>query len=356
MMEIKAIDKNISTNNGNKVSQVDNNTPTNINTNYDLNPDDTNDFAELATIRSSIHTKTSFVVEEVKFHLSLLTFVILAYHTRYWIGKLSASYSPSYVSSGTILWSNIPACFLMGICQIIHIGELHIPVTIGYCGTLSSYSAIINELFDHSTSTTYYPNRAYGIMEFLSVIVVELTSSMGSLLIGTRFAEEYLTSKKMVSFLNKYVYPITYIFGIPITIVMIVLSGVYSNFSREFLVGSLFSIFGVYLRFYLSKINPKFTIPWGTFIANQVASLIVAVLDLVLTSRKNIVQSKNGRRVLKGLSSGFCSGLSTMSTFMAEGRKIKLKFVLIYYFITIFTSYSIFIIILGSYKWTVGLN
>ncbi|SSD62122.1 uncharacterized protein SCODWIG_03884 [Saccharomycodes ludwigii] len=244
----------------------------------------------------------------------------------------------------------------MGICQIINLGELHVPVTTGYCGTFSSYSTMISELFDHSTSTTYYPNRAYGIMEFLSVIVVELTSSMGSLLIGTRFSEEYLTSKTMISFLNKHVYPLTYTLGIPITIVMIVLSGVYSNFSREFLVGSLFSIFGAYLRFYLSKINPKFTIPWGTFIANQFASLIVAVLDLVLTSRKNIVHSKNGRLVLKGLSSGFCGGLSTMSTFMAEGRKIKLTFVLIYYFITIFTSYSLFIIILGSYKWTVGLN
>ena len=303
----------------------------------------------------------------IKLHLSLITLVILGNWARMGINELSASYSPSYVTSGTIIWTNFTACFIMGFLQTIHAGPFQAPLTTGFCGTFSSFSTFIWELFNHSTSTSKYQNNAYGIMEFLSVLILELSVSMGATIFGIEFGIFFVNLNKhnqtVETFLLRYIFKASYYLAIPLTIVMVVLACVYSNFSRLWTLSSIFAIFGSLARYYFcTYLNPIYVnFPLGTFISNILSCIILSALKMVTLSKNpnllgNHHHRENSTRILDALGDGLCAGLSTMSTFMVEGKKLPLDKTLIYFTISIGLSYCIFIVMVGSYKWTVGLT
>ncbi|KAL6942596.1 hypothetical protein ACO0QE_003779 [Hanseniaspora vineae] len=301
----------------------------------------------------------------IKLHLSLITLVILGNWARMGINQLSASYSPSYVTSGSIIWTNFTACFIMGFLQTIHAGPFQAPLTTGFCGTFSSFSTFIWELFNHSTSTSQYRNNAYGIMEFLSVLILELSVSMGATIFGIEFGAFFVNlnehNEKVENFLLRYVFKLSYYLAIPLTIVMVVLASVYSNFSRLWTLSSIFAIFGSLARYYFcTYLNPVYVnFPLGTFISNILSCIILSALKMVtLSKNSNLLDhhGENSTRVMDALGDGLCAGLSTMSTFMVEGKKLPLDRALIYFTVSIGLSYCIFIVMVGSYKWTVGLT
>ncbi|CAI6827354.1 BPK_HP2_G0050660.mRNA.1.CDS.1 [Saccharomyces cerevisiae] len=71
-----------------------------------------------------------------------------------------------------------------------------------------SFSSMLLEMFEHSTNLTNgnianhtkLPNRAYGIMEFLSVLLVHLMVSMGSLIFGRQLGKEVIVAYGSSSF------------------------------------------------------------------------------------------------------------------------------------------------------------
>ncbi|CAI4903429.1 AFH_G0053150.mRNA.1.CDS.1 [Saccharomyces cerevisiae] len=149
------------------------------------------------------------------------TFCILGTETRQAITALS-TYTPAFVTAPTVLWSNCSSCMLMGIMQSLNAYTwmkdhqvLFLGVTTGYCGALSSFSSMLLEVFEHSTNLTNdnianqtkLPNRAYGIMEFLSVLLVHLMVSMGSLIFGRQLGKEVIVAYGSSSFSKPYTPP-----------------------------------------------------------------------------------------------------------------------------------------------------
>lgn len=353
---------------------------------------------------------------------------ILGNYSRQALESLT-TYSPSFISPTTSLWANCGACIIMGMLQELKdplftangYQTLFLCLTTGFCGSFSSFSTMMLEIFLFSTSLTSsnikhhtkLPNRAYGMMEWLSVTFTHLGISMTSLLFGRKLAtdiiipyivvvqeeEEGISGSAPTSSLShiddteesnsaekngSFVEPVKFtrpwcekvifamdltltVMGIPIMAMIIVLASYYGNYSRgRWTLPCLFGIPGSFLRYYLSKwCNNRKSFnnyPLGTFIANAFACCLLAILTMVQRGQTNsfthhrIVQSKNVCRIVSALGNGFCGSLSTISTFINEVYGKNLIFTLKYYFVSFFVSYCLFVIILGSYAWTKGLT
>lgn len=347
------------------------------------------------------------------FHLSFVTASILGNYARVGLSTLS-NYQPSYVSGGSILWSNLSSCMFMGTLQVLkqakwfedeRVKPLFVVLTTGFCGAFSSYSTMMLEIFLHSTSLetsniahgTKLPNRAYGIMEFLSVLLTQLLVSMGAYLFGRGAAssiivpfssqvtnmqkgdevesiedEAKLKSEdwKLVPkpWVIKTLLLIHWTFSllaIPLVALIIVLTCVYGNYSRGiWTLPQIFGIFGSYLRFELANWfnSQNNAFPLGTFIANEFAVILIAVFQVIYRGRRGygeslpIASTPNQCHISTALISGFCGSLSTISTFINEGYKLEFVEMLVYYGTTISVSYCFIVIILGSYAWTRGLT
>lgn len=323
-------------------------------------------------------------VSQLYLILCFITCTILGSYTRLAITKLS-DYGQAFIQPSTVLWSNCVASLSMGLIQGLNEYEIFsqtmfVSLTTGYSGTVSSFSSFIMEMFLHSANLTEtalkgekFPNRAYGIMEFLSVLIIHLFVSMTSLLFGMRVAREFdavlgikdKETQPCNERVRKFMYGLQVIsisLSIPLVVVHVVLASVYDNYSREWTLSAIFGMVGSLLRYLLARLynskNKNF--PWGTFLANFVATLMFAVLVIVQRGKKNsksmIVTSANTSRILVALTNGFCGGLSTISTFIYEGYKLPFRHTMKYYTITIASCYIICVVVLGSYAWTRGLG
>ncbi|QLL33672.1 hypothetical protein HG536_0E05830 [Torulaspora globosa] len=341
----------------------------------------------------------------VSFSLAFASATILGNYTRVALNELS-SYEPSYIAPGSVLWSNLVACMIMGMLQDLKKGgwfepdelaKTFVVLTTGYCGALSSYSTMMLEMFLHSTSLMpsdtaqgmKLPNRAYGIMEFLSVLLVQLLVSMGSYIFGRSFAKNILLSlgpdmdlpeeknelvpePSVTGVENLWTYKLVKTFhlmlsiaALPLTALIIVLGCVYDNNSRSlWTLPELLAIPAGFLRYYLALwFNQSLEFfPVGTFLANQLAVITLAVFTMCLRGRSSehsyapIANTLTQCHILTALSTGFSGTLSTVSTFINEGYHLPLVKALIYYGTSISLSYCILVIMLGSLAWTRGLT
>ncbi|QLG71852.1 hypothetical protein HG535_0C02010 [Zygotorulaspora mrakii] len=357
------------------------------------------------SLQNRFHFINNDYTSQAFFFLSFTTATILGNYTRVGLSKLS-NYGTSYVAPGSILWSNLVACILMGMLQVLkkggwfeleQISEMFVVLTTGYCGALSSYSSMILEMFLHSANLTpinvsndiKLPNRAYGIMEFLSVLLVQLFVSVGSYIFGRSFAKTFIlplgyrmdmpemmselqreppVPQLKIAWTYKTVRAVQWIFAllaIPLIALIIVLTCVYSNYSRSsWTLAQLFAIPAGFLRFFLAKLfNSKLKrFPLGTFIANVSAVATLAVFTMCLRGRSHsgsstpIAGTVTQCQALSALSSGFSATLSTVSTFINEGYNLPLFDALVYYAVSISASYCVMVVMLGSLAWTRGLT
>lgn len=294
--------------------------------------------------------------------------------------NLLTTYDGSYLSG--VVWSNFGACIVMGILvesqQPWRTAEqklqsvkatlpLYVGASTGFCGTMSSFSSFVLEIFYKSTNTeptTYaYPNRAYGIMEFLSVVIVQVAISMGGFYFGTdlvRFCDKHLPQMSFKTY--RFLEWTSIAIGIAAYIVTIVLIPVKSSGNwRAWTFSILFAPFGAWCRFYFSRwFNSRIKgFPLGTFIVNFFGTLLLSVFVVLSRGKKDylpLVHSTIGHQILEGLSDGFCGALTTVSTFAAELAGLASSWHFYRYaIVSIVVSYAGAILIVGSYNWTNGL-
>ncbi|KAI5950142.1 hypothetical protein KGF54_005290 [Candida jiufengensis] len=293
------------------------------------------------------------------------------------------TYEGAYLSG--VIWANFTACLIMGLAidsDIIWLKLLDnqifpnkgaIPVytgiTTGFCGTVSSFSTVILDAFNKSADTQIgeyynYPNAAYGIMEFLAVILAEFGLSVMGFHMGKHLGtliDNYLPSINYKTY--KIIEKISMILGLCLVIITCVLLGTKPQGSwRNWTFSMFFAPFGAILRFYLSKyLNTKIkNFPIGTFTANVIGTLLLAIFTLIgrgkLPNGGQINKHIMGCHILIGLDDGFCGALTTVSTFVAELFGLKTLHSYRYGTVSILISFSLVIIILGSYNGTIGLT
>ena len=317
------------------------------------------------------------------------------------------SYSGTYL--GGVVWANFTACFVMGLAidssklwnllleqddekeseadglressEQSRISDrkvsayankgsipLYVGLTTGFCGTCSSFSSVILEAFNKSTDTVVgasysYPNHAYGIMEFLSVIFTQIGMSVVGFHLGKHlcdFGDRYSPSLTKRNY--KILESLSMVIGVVSIIITCILIGTKKTGSwRSWTFSILFAPFGALLRFYISKyLNTKFVnFPLGTFSANVLGSLVLGVLTILgrgkLSHEGRIVSNVLVCHVISGLDDGFCGGLTTVSTFIVELFALKLIYSYRYAITSIILSFVLVVLTLGSYNWTLGL-
>lgn len=295
------------------------------------------------------------------------------------------TYNGSFLSG--VIWANFAACIVMGMAvdstnlwrELIDSGDyankgiigVYVGITTGFCGTLSSFSSVMLEAFNKSADTLpgdyySYPNSAYGIMEFLSVIIAHMCLSLTGFQIGKHLIDVVdpalpVLSKKFYRTLEK----LWIILGLAAFIIIIVLIGVKNDGSwRSWTFACFFAPFGALSRFFLSKyLNPEIkNFPLGTFTANLWGTLLLAIFTLLGRGKlpgntlSQIVTNVLSCHVLTGLDDGFCGALTTVSTFVVELFGLNTLHSYRYGFYSIASSYIVTMLVLGSYNWTVGLT
>lgn len=297
------------------------------------------------------------------------------------------SYYGSYLSG--VIWANFTACVVMGIAvdgdelwirllenyPTIYPNKANIPVymgiTTGFCGTVLSFSSVILEAFNKASDSSiginyHYPNPAYGIMEFLAVILAQFGLSIMGFHMGKHalaMFDRYITP------LNGKKYKILERISIALACSLIIITCVLLGTKNEgvwrsWTFSMLFAPFGALLRFYLSKyLNSKLiNFPLGTFTANVIGSLLLAIFNLLSRGKLpnlaqgRIINSVIGCHILAGLEDGFCGALTTVSTFVVELFGLKTVDGYRYGILSIMISFGLVVLTLGVYNWTVGLT
>ncbi|CUM67651.1 uncharacterized protein PRCAT00005352001 [Priceomyces carsonii] len=317
--------------------------------------------------------------------LHILTGAIWGVLARKGITALT-TYEGSYLLG--LVWANFGACLVMGLLiesfkfweDILESdlfntkGEipLYVGITTGFCGTFSSFSSAILEIFNKATNTepsgTFnYPTAGYGVMQFLAVALAQFGLSVVGFHMGKQLAEgldSYIPPLKRNVF---YILSnLSIVIGLAAYIVIIILIGVKGDGSwRSWTFSCLFAPFGALLRFYLSRmLNPAIkNFPLGTFTANFLGTILLTIFTLLSRGKapgaslsKNIVTNMNACHVLNGLDDGFCGALTTVSTFVVELFGLKTIFTYRYGVFSIFLSFIFMILVLGTYNWSVGLT
>lgn len=328
------------------------------------------------------------VRDNVCIALMLAFFGIIGSLIRIAINKLT-SFEGSYY--GGILWSNFAGCVLMGL--LIHNthlfrglldeanvrrrrlykkkGEIpiYIALTSGACGSVTSWSSFMVALFELSTTqltgpSTHYPNRGYGVAVFLSYAIVTTGVSFAGYYLGTHLS---MAGERMfVVQIARYELMLEVVFsalGGAFWIVVIVLSAVLPTW-RYWTLSMVFGPLGVFARYAASKyLNGRLKwFPLGTFLANVLATAIIAMLTLLRNGNGphghgSITNGYVSCQVLSALMDGFCGNFSTISSFVSELNGFrKMRHAYLYGLTTLFVSWAFIVVILGSVAWTRGLH
>lgn len=305
------------------------------------------------------------------------------------------TYTNAYVfyQHGTIIWINFTSCFIMGLANSSikfwdcfnvnskkHLNfkemPLHAGITAGFCGCLSTLSSLLVELFYKTTNNTELkvPNHGYGVMEFFAVILGQMGLCFFGLSLGKDFG--YLLDAKLIPYLKSYL-NIKVRIGIELFVVVIssifyivnvILTAVlpFDNwYKQQYSLPIILGLPGTLIRFQLSYFNDKFNwFPLGTFLPNVAASIIMSILQILMYGYKSksqqgvlLIQNIKTQWVLTSLSNGFCGSLSTIASLCYEIQNMAvIKHQYYYFMITLICCWSLVLIIVGSYQWTIGIT
>lgn len=258
-------------------------------------------------------------------------------------------------------------------------------LTTGYCGSLSTFSSLIFELFvktsnfliSSNPNSPNLPNNGYGVMEFFSVLITEFAVCHLAIKFGKDL--DRLALKPFTNYLNrknfyiqlKYVEYLSYVtstLGILTLIANLILACTLHNdhWWKDWAIALCLSPFGCYLRFDLSRrFNSKLKhFPLGTFIANFTACVLLSLLALLYYGLKSkdsgelLIKNELKRLVIHGFINGFCGTLSTISTFMMELENLNqldnLNHKYFYYGVSVIGSFISMVLIFGIYGWVIG--
>ncbi|KAH3669251.1 hypothetical protein OGAPHI_001372 [Ogataea philodendri] len=328
-------------------------------------------------------------------YLQLTFWSILGFMAREGLTKLTFytnSYiNPNYLLGGSCIWSNFTASLVISFLnnynlpwKVLMFEEkvpnkkalvLYLALTTGFAGSFSSFSTLVLEILaktiDVLNTTQKLPNHGYGVMEFFSVIFTQMGVSMIGYHLGTDLASvltryagdlgfDHPKCRRWVRKLEL----VTMVLGVLAWIANLVLSCTLHNrhfWKASWSFGIVFSPFACFARYHLSKLNARSWFPIGTFLTNVSASIVLAVLNVLIhgatKSGHRIITNQLQLDVLVALGSGFCGTYSTLSTFVNEivGLKDEVQRA-IYYFASLVVSFLTMLLILGCYSWTNGLK
>ncbi|KAI1020175.1 hypothetical protein LB503_006200 [Fusarium chuoi] len=239
---------------------------------------------------------------------------------------------------------------------------LYIGLSVGFCGSFTTFSTFVLDSFlalcnglESPSAPTSDRNRVYSFCALAAVVLLTVHVSLGGIFLGAHLA--MFTRDIMPSLpyfiMRKVLGPIATILGWGCWIGAILLC-IYppsDDWRGSVLFSLAFAPLGVFTRFYLAVfLNGKLpTFPLGTFAANVVGTLILAVVwDVTqILSRPSL-----GYQFLEGVKNGYCAVVTTVSTLALELSSLQRKHAYRYGTVSFLVSFGLMVAISGSFKWT----
>lgn len=244
---------------------------------------------------------------------------------------------------------------------------LQIALSTGLCGSITTFSSWQLAVFQAFANTSG-DNHAtgYNVLAGLSEILVTMAASVAGLQIGYHLAYmlDHIVTHHLAKKLDTRAYTVdsvgyrlsrepkdivSFIVGVLSWVAVIVVAATVVS-DQKLSLACVFAPLGTLLRWWLSRYNTRIAgLPLGTLIANLIATLVLAIVTLLMSGP---VTSFVSCSVLQGISDGFCGCLSTISTFTVEITTLKLRTKYRYFFISLVLGQVIMFVVLGTYLWT----
>jgi fluoride ion exporter CrcB/FEX len=248
---------------------------------------------------------------------------------------------------------------------------LYIGLTTGFCGSFTSFSSFIrdiflalaNDLLDPSSPSIASRNGGYSFMAFLAVLLTTVSLSLAGLLFGSHCAlalDRFSLPPPLPFRLTRHILDPLLAFlawGSWLGSVFLAIWPPHETWRGDAIFAIIFAPLGCLLRFYLSlALNARIpSFPLGTFTVNILGTIILAMcydLQRVDGIGASVLVSC---QVLQGVMDGFCGCATTVSTWVAElnglGRRLHAY---VYGSVSVGVAFGFFVIVAGSLKWTIG--
>lgn len=241
---------------------------------------------------------------------------------------------------------------------------LYIGLATGFCGSFTSYSSFIRDIFlatsndlTYGSSTTVPRSGGYSFMALLAVIIITVTASLSGLIIGTHLANavEPVTPTLPYLITRKFADRLAVFLALGCWVGAILLAAIppagYWRGAATFAL--VFAPVGCLLRYYVSMwLNGRVSaFPLGTFAVNVFGT---AVLGMAWDLQHVPIGGVIGCQVLQGIEDGFCGCLTTVSTWVSELSSLRRRHAWIYGGASVVASYAVMVAIMGGLRWSDG--
>jgi CrcB protein len=270
---------------------------------------------------------------------------------------------------------------------------LFIGLATGFCGSFTSFSAFIRDVFfglsnslpvpvQHTSSgvvdsSSVIPrNGGYDFMAVAALILLTVIMCLGALKGGAHIAillDPYTPSIPF-NIARKYIDRIAvfFAFGTWLGVILLAIwppdrpggpdslgSWLNETWRGEIIFALVFAPLGCLLRFYVSlRLNGRIaSFPLGTFVVNIFGTMLLGMfydLQRAPLGAGLIGGGMVGCQVLEGMMDGFCGCLTTVSTWVVELNGLRRRHAYVYGSTSIFVALGMLVIIMGSLKWTLG--
>ncbi|CCG82059.1 Predicted protein [Taphrina deformans PYCC 5710] len=216
-----------------------------------------------------------------------------------------------------LVWAQFLGCAVMGFVTEYNRlfpkkapknDALYLGITVGYCGSTTSFSAWILQVYEDLANTDGYARpKGYNIISILTQVMVTMAASLAAFRLGNHlaiFADSLIPLRAVPRLTSRPVMCLLCIVAIGFQAGTIITSGLRRDWRGTVAFAMVFSPVGALSRWYLSRtmngINPAF--PLGTFTANMVGSFLEGVFHLLQFH----VGGGNACSLLQGLQDGYC--------------------------------------------------
>ena len=254
--------------------------------------------------------------------------------------------------------------------------KIFIGLTVGFCGSLTSFSEIcrnaflaISDDFDtyavsnlQTTDVARGRQAGYSVMAVIAVLWLQIAMSYAALMLGASLAQmtEPLAEwiPELAHELPKHTFDLFMAFlgyGTWLGAAAMAIWTPHDAWRGQAVFALVFAPFGCLLRFVLSlRLNRAFlSFPLGTFTANFLGTLaLAACFDLQHLQIGGLV----GCQVLQGVQDGYSGALTTVSTWVLELKSLKLRHAFIYGTTTVVVSMAGIIAIMSLVRWIFGFS
>ncbi|KAK4169428.1 CrcB-like protein-domain-containing protein [Cladorrhinum sp. PSN259] len=234
---------------------------------------------------------------------------------------------------------------------------LYIGLATGFCGSFTSFSAFMRDVFLALAGEGYTRNGGYSFLSFLGVVIVTVSMSLAGLFVGAHLAilVEPVTPSLPYAVTRRVLDNAVVVLGWGCWLGAVLMSIFPPNDEwRGVATFALaFAPLGCLARFYLSlKLNGRVaSFPLGTFAVNILGTAVLAMSwDLAHVPLGGVV----GCQVLQGIQDGFCGCLTTVSTWVAELAALRRGHAYVYGGASVVTGLAVLVAIMGGLRWSDG--